>query len=374
VKRAQTHTYSIHDIIRIRSTRRLPELEYFRTKRPLEQVDIDVRVDAALKSGGADDIGYRELAGLGFGVDIDRRKDCTQVVVSPLVGSSPHVLYTNVVEPLLRWRFVRKGYALMHGACLEFGGEALFITAQTDTGKTTTILNMVRRHPELWGFLADDMTIVSADGLVRSYPKPLTISQHTLRAMGGSPLTWKEYLLLRFQSRLHSRGGRRTGLWLSRSGAPAATLNALVQRLIPPPKFMVDRLVPKSRYAEQARLTRIALIERGPDLQEDMGGEELVETLLVNAEDAYTFPPYPALAGSLSRWNGQDLHKLERLIITSAVRGVPGFRLRSNRFAWDRQLLQLLGVEDKVGASGAGAWAPGKLPGGVVAVGKGGAV
>jgi len=28
---------------------------------------------------------------------------------------SPHVLYTNVIEPLLRWTFVKRGYALVHG-------------------------------------------------------------------------------------------------------------------------------------------------------------------------------------------------------------------------------------------------------------------
>ena len=37
------------------------------------------------------------------------------------VGRSPHVLYTNVVEPILRWTFAERGYALVHAACLASG-------------------------------------------------------------------------------------------------------------------------------------------------------------------------------------------------------------------------------------------------------------
>ena len=98
-----------------------------------------------------------------------------------LVGRSPHVLYTNVVEPILRWRIVEQGYALIHGACLVDGEDAYLITARTDTGKTTTVLKLLDSCP--YEFISDDLTLVAPDGTVLPYPKPLTISNHTLHAV-----------------------------------------------------------------------------------------------------------------------------------------------------------------------------------------------
>ncbi len=145
--------------------------------------------------------------------------DQTRISASTAVARSPHVLYTNVIEPVIRWSLVRKGYALVHGACLALDGQALLLTARTDTGKTTTILNTLAHHP--CAFLADDMTILSRDGHVYSYPKPLTISLHTLKAVPAAALSRRERLALQVQSRLHSRTGRRLGMILSRLRLPA---------------------------------------------------------------------------------------------------------------------------------------------------------
>ena len=61
---------------------------------------------------------YQESLGkLGFWVEI-ARGESTDVLVSPLLERSPHVLCTNVVEPILRWTFVQEGYALVHWACV----------------------------------------------------------------------------------------------------------------------------------------------------------------------------------------------------------------------------------------------------------------
>ena len=123
---AQTHDYDIHGLLSVRSAVALPELEGFRAKRPLAKTDIEVRLGNPSSNGHVNGNGngkvrrihYREgLPGLGFGVEITigSRIDVT---ASPALRFSPHVLYTNVVEPILRWTFVEQGYALVHGACL----------------------------------------------------------------------------------------------------------------------------------------------------------------------------------------------------------------------------------------------------------------
>jgi dolichol-phosphate mannosyltransferase len=336
--------YNIHHLIRIRSERKLPELGYFQIDQDLAHVDIDVRIASNPKAHQTtSSICYQELLGnAGFSIVINRDDLVTNVFASVLIGLSPHVLYTNVVEPLIRWALVRKGYALMHGACISFAGQALFITAQTDTGKTTTILHTVRNNINDCEFLSDDMTILRRDGQVMNYPKPLTISQHTVQAVGGAPLSLRERLFLKIQSRLHSKGGRRVGMWLSHNKTPAATLNALVQILIPPPKFMVHKLVPGTRYLGQAKLSQIVLIERGPDHETPLEPSAMVDMLLANADDAYGFPPYPVLAKQLSSWQGKNLHEAEKAIVEQAIRDLPGIHLKSSSYDWYKRLPKLV--------------------------------
>jgi hypothetical protein len=183
------------------------------------------------------------------------------------------------------------------------------------------------------------MTIISRDGRVMSYPKPLTISNHTLSAVNAnSSLTWWERIALQFQSRLHSKSGRKVGLNLSKSKLPAATMNAIVQMLVPPPKYMVHRLIPKATYANFATLSRAVIIERGPEFVESLQHAQAVETFVHNAEDAYGFPPYPILAKSLSEWNGQDLHIQEQSIVNEALKTIPTIRLRDPKFNWWQRL------------------------------------
>jgi hypothetical protein len=172
-----------------------------------------------------------------------------EVTASPTLRYSPHVLYTNVVEPILRWTFVKKGYALVHCATIAFGDKAYMITARTDTGKTTTLLKILshqRRDSDQAAFLSDDMTLVSPKGIAMTYPKPMTISFHTLRAVNSKTLNFTEKLILPFQSRVHSREGRKAAFFISKSKLPAATINLIVQALIPPPKYYVQKLIPKA--------------------------------------------------------------------------------------------------------------------------------
>jgi glycosyltransferase involved in cell wall biosynthesis len=350
--------YSIHNIIRVTSMFKLPELEYFRVSELSGDPDIRLRLerrhrDRRRKNANpfkeaivnqrrtprrnGKTIHYAESMGrLGFEVSIDY-KNCVEVSVSQILGRSLHVLYTNVIEPILRWALVRKDYVLLHAACVAVDGLAVLVTAQTDTGKTSTILRAVDNYS--CSFLSDDMTIVNRNGEVWSYPKPLTISSHTLTSVNGSAtLSVFEKIALQIQSRLHSRSGRRIGLRLSETRLPAATMNTIVQMIIPPPKYMVDRLIPSVSYVDRATLAGAVVIERGPEFEEILGHDQAIEEFVHNAEDAYGFPPYPVLADSLSSWQEEDLHPREQSIIADALERVNTTRLRDPKFNWWRQL------------------------------------
>jgi dolichol-phosphate mannosyltransferase len=342
-----THDYDIHGLLSVRSEVALPELEGFRAKRPLSRPNIDVRLGAPSSDGDGNGNGnghsrrirYRDgLPGLGFGVEISMGSQ-VQVTASPALRFSPHVLYTNVVEPILRWKFVEKGYALVHGACLADGeGRALLITARTDTGKTTTTLKALDNQDSPWSFVSDDLTLVAADGRVLNYPKPLTISRHTVKAVKQAVLSRRERAGLLVQSKVHSRSGRRFAMGIAHAHLPAATINMVVQALIPPPKYFVERLVPGVARARQARLGGMVVIQRDGDGATVMGAEEALETLLTNCADAYGFPPYAQIEGFLHGGNGRDLRADERAIIAAALAGVRTTLLQSRTMDWWRVL------------------------------------
>lgn len=354
---ARLYFYNLHNITTVRSNVHLPELKAFLVKdAPAAQVaNLEVRVGQVKaktatsqpKEEGRRYIQYREGWGpFGFNAEIDiLSPERIKVQATPVLRFSPHVLYTNLVEPILRWNFVEKGYALVHGACIARGDDAYMVTARTDTGKTTTILRILDQQREVKGnasFISDDLTLVSPDGQVLSYPKPLTISYHTVAAVNSPYLSRMERFTLPFQSRIHSRSGRRLALWLTQSKLPMATINTYIQLLVPPPKYHVDQLVPNVMVTKAAKLAGLFVIERGGEGELALHNAEAMEILLSNCDDAYGFPPYNHIEGFLRNVNGGDLRDIERGIVTKAFTGLPATLLRSNNLDWAQRIPRLM--------------------------------
>jgi dolichol-phosphate mannosyltransferase len=351
--RSKRYLYDIHGLVSIVSEVPLPELGYFKVTELHRKADITIRRGyvgtrrmlkrvQAIRSPGL--FVYREhLGSLGanFRVDLDNR---VNVTVSPLLARSKHVVYTNVVEALLRFVLVTKGYMLLHSATVELNGAHIMLSAQTDTGKTGTILRLLQEHPDRSGFLSDDMTIINAAGQALSFPKPLTISSHTLRAVNTRVLSWPQRLMLGIQSRIHSKDGRQFALLLARLNIPIIAINAVTQILVPPPKYMIDRLVPTARYRDLGRVQRIFIIGRGEEREEGVTHEEALTTLMANTEDAYGFPPFSIMERAITlrprnlrRGKKRDistLRSLERTILDGFLTHVSVTRLHSPNFGW----------------------------------------
>ena len=145
------------------------------------------------------------------------------------------------------------------------------------------------------------------------------------------------------QSRLHSRSGRRFAFVIAKTHLPAATINAIVQLLVPPPKFHVERLVPGVDVAVEAHLAGMVVIERGGRGEVVLDEGEALATLLRNCEDAYGFPPYSAIEGFLRGRNGTDLGDVERAIVAQALSGLPATLLRSETMDWWARLPGVVG-------------------------------
>jgi len=359
----RTYAYNLHDILRVQSPVRLPELERFRVER-VEEPDITIEIGGRRSPGPIGRFGWFDvhpdsehprivryddgLGPFGFWFEADLAGPI-RIVVSPALRHSPHVLYTNVLEPILRWTFVQHGYVLVHAACIASGDQATLVTARTDTGKTTTVLRLLqrqRRASDPRAFLADDLTLVRSDGHVLAYPKPLTISRHTVAAVPTAQLTrWQRFALF-FQSRVHSRSGRRIATLLASTRLPVATINLYVQWLVPPPKYHIEQLIPQVRQRTSARLARVVVIERGSDeAVRPLDPAEALEILLANSDDAYGFPPYPAIRTFLARPRGEDLTHVERTTLASALQGTTCQLFRRPRLDWWQAIASWAGLD-----------------------------
>ena len=95
--------------------------------------------------------------------------------------------------------------------------------------------------------------------------------------------------------------------------------------------------------------------------------DEALETLMGNCEDAYGFPPYPAIEEFLHSGNGRNLKVEEREIVSSALLGVPAVVMRSETMDWSERLPALL--PDAMHGNGNGN-APRLAPSGADALGQ----
>jgi dolichol-phosphate mannosyltransferase len=239
---------------------------------------------------------------------------------------------------------VNKGYMLLHSATVQLGDATIMLSAQTDTGKTGTILRLLQEHPNESGFLSDDMTIINAGGEAQSFPKPLTISSHTLRAVNTKVLSLPRRLVLGVQSRIHSKQSRKFALLLARLNIPIIAINAITQILVPPPKYMIDQLVPTARYLKTGTVGRIFVICRGPEAEEPLSHEEAMIILLANTEDAYGFPPFSIMERAITlrsrnlrkgkKQTISELRSLERGILENFLDNISVTRLTSPNFGW----------------------------------------
>jgi putative flippase GtrA len=245
-QRAPRYRYDIAGILSIHSDVVLRELAYFRTETAREP---DVRIVIGLveprpttrirfEERGTELV-YREHLGplaANFSVLMG---EPVEITVSPILAISPHVVYTNIVEAMLRFLFVSRGYVLLHSAALADARGATLMSAQTDTGKTSTVITLVRRH----GYrFSDDMTIIdAAAGEAIALQKPMTLSFHT---MGVARMAVSRSAIERHsRSRAACTRSRAARSAIPRGTEhPDMTMNSVVQAVGAPAEEPVDAL------------------------------------------------------------------------------------------------------------------------------------
>jgi dolichol-phosphate mannosyltransferase len=344
------YNYDIHGLLGVRSVVALPELAAFNVTKPIDRPDLIVRRrwlggwprlrSATTRTDGV--IRFREQLGAlsaAFDVDLGGSSGPGPITLDAnwLLVWSHHVLYTNMVEPLLRFLFLARGRVLLHCAAIDGDRGALVMSAKTDTGKTSTVLRLLVNGE--FGFLSDDMAIVGPGGEILGYPKPMTLSSHTMSAVNDKALPLADRLMLSVRSTLHSREGRAVGHALGRLPVPIVTINAWVQLFIPPPKYHVTSLV-DCEIVDRSTIDTVVLMERGEPLAETPGIAATVDELLRNTEDAYTFPPFATLSPLLliDGLGIDELRQRERSLLTDAIGSARRARIRVVGHNWSELL------------------------------------
>lgn len=324
--------YDIHGLLTVASQIPLNDLGHFQVPAPPDRIDLQLRVDRhGTPSRVPAAVCYDEQLGrFGFGLTV-LPGEYSEIIVSPLLESSPSFLYTNVVEPVLRWMFIGRGFSLARAGGIQMVGgndatPALLITGQPDMSYGLSRLC----EKGDYGFMGDDRVLLGRDRRVYSFPKPVTANREMLPDEVRTP---QASVALRLQRLLYSRPIRHLGLFLGERHLPAATVNTYLQRIIPQPKYPFDLLVANASYGDRATPATLIFQERGDGTIAPLALEKAVDHLLEPGERAFGFRPYPLLIDELARWGGRNWAEEERAILRA---GLSGCRMLHWRYGSDR--------------------------------------
>lgn len=343
------HWYNIHDIVRIKSEVLLHELEYFDSE-AFDDPDLTVTVSNSIPGNFSFErhifrpqpwnprhIVYVEHLG-SFGAKFSLNfSDIVEIAVNPLISKSRNVLYVNLVEPILRFIMVSKGYILLHSACVDLRGHGIILSAPPDTGKTTTVLKLVKSG---YGFLSDDMTIINLPNNALCFPKPMTISAHTFQTVVDVSNVENKKSSLKLRSLVHSKGGRSFMHRLAKYNVPIFTLNTFGQLIIKPPKYDIRSILSNANFRNTTTVDSLYFLQRGGNECVTLETGSALASALSNSDDAFLFPPYQDLLDHIDI-KGRSANALlvdEKRILKNFLASLNCFALKSDTRSWYKMI------------------------------------
>ena len=360
--------YNIHDIIKINSGVYLQELEYFDTKE-IRDPDITLNVESfsddpvmsKFRSGrklitenyppenSSYTIKYTEHFGTsGAQFKIDINNDRINIFINKLIASSKHVIYVNLIEPILRFLFLAKGFILLHSACMSTpNNNGFFLSAPPDTGKTTTVIKCVKKG---YSFLSDDMTIIRLPNEAICFPKSMTISSHTYKTAVDAQSSSENgetsnKFGMRIRSIVHSKGGRSFMHKLADHNVPIFTINTIGQSKVKPPKYHIKDIIKDTKIKDKTIANFLFFLEKGDEEKiERISTDMALKRAIENSDDAFLFPPYSDLIKYVII-NGQSAKELlskEENALKIILEKIECYVLKSGSRNWANMLMQKL--------------------------------
>lgn len=107
-----------------------------------------------------------------------------EIAVDPVVDVPPGALGDFVLQPLLGYLMVQRGYLVLHASCVDVGGRGVAILGISGDGKSTTAGALVKRGHRL---LCDDVVAIDAEGYVAPGVARLKLWPAAATALGHDP-------------------------------------------------------------------------------------------------------------------------------------------------------------------------------------------
>lgn len=148
-----------------------------------ERADIEVRIHEGLpnttyeiRRGGPEIYYAKSTQGFHIvnnraGAHIILRDDWREITISQ--STSPFLL-VDLVEFHLRREMVKDGFGLLHASGAVVGNTGYVFPAWRHTGKTNTVLTLLKHCPDS-KFLSDDRLWINQDGIVQAYHLPINM-------------------------------------------------------------------------------------------------------------------------------------------------------------------------------------------------------
>jgi hypothetical protein len=181
------------------------------------------------------------------------------------------------------------------------------------------------------------MVIANEKGELFSFPKPFTISSHTLDAVFGMETS----LWYKVRSHVHSGGGRSAYKNMGKmSWLPMMSINALAQIVFEPPKLYPEELV-NVKIGKQAIPESLIFLSKEFDGEREMSGEDAAQLIRSNTDNAYITPPYPEIFPGLVIGNMtyEDILKKEMDITRNLIKNITPMEIGRKDYSWYEYVL-----------------------------------
>jgi len=180
-----------------------------------------------------------------------------KIFYRPYFGRRVGRRFRKLLWEIIKMKFLESSLTLMHSACITYDDKGILIIAPAETGKTMTVLKLLKRG---FSFLSDDYILTNGE---KAYPIPSGLTIHSLHAQELN-LNFLEKLEIKIRDKILS----------------IPILSILISEYKLPPRELPHH-IENVKIIEEANIHVLTFLERGNSLIKDLDKEEALKRLKV---------------------------------------------------------------------------------------------